>query len=458
MQLSDICCAVHLSWFPRNPDIRHGDYPGVKQKGAGGAHACFGFIARFAELLLGVEPLWVMPALGVAFAGLLWSNEYSWVGLVVASFAFLLRRVVRGCFSLSTPFDIPIGLFLVAGVVGLFASPDWGISLGAFQSVLACILLYYTLVNISHPAYIKGGLVFAILAIAAAALLAFRGDMSTPPIAVPIGTWVQGWTQYLPQVPRLANIVTPTITSTRGLLMSVEAILILLMGIVLFAGRIWIRAVAILLSGFFLMVLLLAGSQGAWLAVAIAVLFLLICRSRWSLLPASAAVAVGYWGFKHGWFDPQHFILFHPEGSWTARVSLWHEASAVIQSHPVTGCGLGYLSHYYSSQPYLGPHNAYLQFYADVGIVGALAFLCALAVLFKVAWKVFRSSASHHWRGFAIGILAAILAISIHGLFETSPVGIVAQGVGTYYYIVSPIFWILAGVLVRTLCIIEDNP
>jgi len=449
--------AVHLFGFSRNPDIRHGDYPEVRRKAAGESRACFVFLARFADLLLGVEPLWVIPALGVAFAGLLWGNEYSWVGLVVASFAFLLRRFVKGYFSLSTPFDIPIGLFLVAAVVGLFASPDWGISLGAFQSALACILLYYMLVNISHPAYIKWGLVIAILAIAAAALLAFREGILTPPIAGPIGTWVQGWAQHLPQVPRVANIITPTITSTHGLLISVEAVLILLMGIVLFAGRIWIRAVAILLSGFFLMVLLLAGSQGAWLALGIAVFFLLICRSRWSLLPASAAVAVGYWGFKHAWFDPHHFVSFRPDSSLAERVTLWQHALGVIQHHPMVGCGLGYLSEYYYSPRYYGPHNAYLQLYADVGIVGALAFLCALAVLFKVAWKVFRSSASHHWRGFAIGILAAILAIGIHGLFETSPVGIVAWGVGTYYYIVSPIFWILAGVLVRVACVFEAD-
>jgi hypothetical protein len=72
-----------------------------------------------------------------------------------------------------------------------------------------------------------------------------------------------------------------------------------------------------------------------------------------------------------------------------------------------------------------------------------------LVVLLGVGLKVVRACKSHIWYGFGVGILAAILAISIHGVFETSPAGVLAEGVGTYYYIVSPVFWVLAGLLVR---------
>jgi O-antigen ligase len=394
-----------------------------------------------------------MPALAFAFIGLLWGIDYAWVGLVVVSVSFLLRRWLQGYFSLSTPFDVPIALFLVAAVMGVLVSPSWEISLGAFQSFLACVLLYYTLVNISRPSFIKWGFALAGLGVAAAFLLGFKDGVLVPPLVASLGDWVHKLTQHFPQVPQPSEVVNPVLDNAYGIAMAVEVTLIPLIGIILFALKALNKVAAILLSGLLLTILLLIGSQGAWLAVGVAVLFLLFCWSRWSLLPTSAALAIGYWGFRHRWFDPHTFLFFHPDGSLTGRVPLWREAIGIIQQHPITGCGLGCLSQY--SSDYTNPHNAYLQLYSDMGIVGAIAFVYALVVLFKMGLKMLSSSRVHPWYGFAVGILAAILAISIHAIFETSPVGILAEGAGTYYYIASPIFWVLAGLLVRSKRVLE---
>lgn len=411
-------------------------------------------LSKLADLLLEVELIWVMPALAFTCASLLWGANYSWVGLVIASIPFLLRRWRKGYFSHRTPFDLPVGLFFVASLIGLFASSDWELSLRAFQSCLACILFYYLMVNILHPGYVKWGFIFTAICTLVAIFLAFSEGFSPPSIAGQIGTWIQEQLQHLPQMLRIPNYAPPAASTPHGLTIALEIVLIPLIGISLFTRKLSKKMVAIFLSLLFLMLLLLFGSQGAWIAVGAAVLFLLLWRSRWLLLPVSAAAGVGYLGFRHGWFDPQLFFLSNPQDSLEGRLGLWQGAIEVIQDHPITGCGLGCLAQF-SHDP--NPHNAYLQFYADMGIIGALAFLCALVVAAKIALDLLRSSKAHPWYGFAVGLLTTILAVGIHGFFEVTPAGISYEGADTYYYIVSPILWILAGLLVRTQRILKDN-
>ena len=416
-------------------------------------------LSKLADLLLNTEPFWVIPALAFTYTSLLWGMNYSWVGLIIASLPFPLRRWREGYFTHRTPFDLPVGLFFIASLIGLFASPDWGLSLRAFQSCLVCILLYYSLANIPHIGYVKWGFAFAGVCILAAILLALGGGFSPPPIAGQFGTWVEEQLQRLPQIPHLSNLVTPTISGSHGLTIALEIILIPLIGISLFTCKLSGRMAAIFFSLLFLILLFLFASQGAWLAVGIAVFLLLLWRSRWLLLPVSAAAGIGYWGFRHEWFDPHLFLSpfnrVTPGSSLGDRIALWQEAIGVIQDHPATGCGLGYLEQF--SPTHLSPHNAYLQLYADMGIAGALTFLCALTIGGGIALNLLGSPGTHPWHGFAIGLLVAIVAIGIHGIFEASPAGILAEGTHTYYYVVSPVFSILAGLLVRTQRILQSE-
>ena len=62
-----------------------------------------------------------------------------------------------------------------------------------------------------------------------------------------------------------------------------------------------------------------------------------------------------------------------------------------------------------------------------------------------------------YWYGFAVGLVATILAVLVHGFFEVTPAGIPYERIDTYYYIVSPILWVLAGSLVRTQRILNAN-
>lgn len=71
-----------------------------------------------------------------------------------------------------TPFDLPVALIVAGGLVGLWVSPVFGLSLGAFQSLLAATLVYYSLCNYYRPARLmKWGLPLSALALLGATFL-----------------------------------------------------------------------------------------------------------------------------------------------------------------------------------------------------------------------------------------------------------------------------------------------
>ncbi len=80
--------------------------------------------------------------------------------------------------------------------------------------------------------------------------------------------------------------------------------------------------------------------------------------------------------------------------------------------------------------------------------LGVLAFASSLAIAFKLALDIIRSPRRHPWYGFGIGVLIACLATIIVGVVESAPIGVPLVGIDTYYYIVSPVPWLLAGFLV----------
>ena len=79
---------------------------------------------------------------------------------------------------------------------------------------------------------------------------------------------------------------------------------------------------------------------------------------------------------------------------------------------------------------------------------GVLAFASSLVIALKLALDIIRSPRKHPWYGFSIGVLLACLATIIVSVVESAPTGVPLVGIDTYYYIVSPVPWLLAGFLV----------
>jgi putative inorganic carbon (hco3(-)) transporter len=113
-----------------------------------------------------------------------------------------------------------------------------------------------------------------------------------------------------------------------------------------------------------------------------------------------------------------------------SRLALWGAAGAMFVSHPVLGVGYGNYRLLYND--YLGSngpdaldsHNLYLQFLADVGIVGFLVFCVLMGAFSRMALKLARQP-DPFLRILGIGMGGALATTLIHGvvdyLFNANP-------------------------------------
>ena len=138
---------------------------------------------------------------------------------------------------------------------------------------------------------------------------------------------------------------------------------------------------------------------------------------------------------------------------WETTVELLEDSSLF------TGLGLGCWGFVYHGTEVLthptNVHNSYLELYTNTGILGALALMVLLVIGCKLAWDIIRSPRNHPWYGFGIGVLLACVATLLVGVVENSPMGLPLVGTDDYRYIVSPLPWVLGGLLVsahRLIC------
>lgn len=308
-----------------------------------------------------------------------------WIGLALAFLPFPLRRARQGHLMLITPLDLPIAVFVAGAMVGLIVSPESGLSLGAFQSTLALLLFYYSWVNHPRlPSVMKSLIILG--------LLAALGQV------------------IFVAVERPGRLTTPdSLEPTyHGLALALVIVAAILFGVAIFGKRTRTR----IASG-------------------------LICLALLGTVSFLVQESV-----------PRLFSGESVDG----RLPRWETTASLLYDSPLTGLGLGaWALTYHGTEVITHPthaHNAYLELYANHGILGALSLVLFLVIGGKLAWDIARSPRNHPWYGFGIGVLLAGLATLIIGVVESAPIGVPLVEADSYRYIVSPAPWILAGLLV----------
>ena len=126
--------------------------------------------------------------------------------------------------------------------------------------------------------------------------------------------------------------------------------------------------------------------------------------------------------------------LVHRFNLGMGRFGFWEEAVSLIEKHPVFGSGLNT----YSKSTNAYAHNCYLQMAAEIGIVGLLAFLAMIAVLF---WQSLRSWATlkdPYWETLLAGSLAGFAGFLFQSAFDTT----------LYSVQLGNLMWIMMGLIV----------
>lgn len=352
-------------------------------------------LTKLADVFLRIQLLWTTLAAALVYLSYLLnlSPVLCWVSLALACLPLPLRLARSGIRAFRTPFDLPIVLLLTGAFIGFSVSPDRVISLGALQCVLAITLFYYSLVNSPRMAtIIKWVVILSSLALLIA-LLFFVLDMSL--------------------IERQPNFVIGGSGTHHGLAMYLTIVACLLLGIAAFDRSRRTKILASALSLLFLVV---------------------IVEMTWDSLTS----------LVHG-------------VSISGRWPIWDNSASLLAESPLTGLGLGCWALTYWDTAILGAdavggithaHNAYIELYSNTGILGALALLIALGIGAKLSLDIIRSPRTHPWYGFGVGVILACIATLLVGIVESAPTGVPLVATETYYYVISPIAWILGGLLV----------
>lgn len=106
------------------------------------------------------------------------------------------------------------------------------------------------------------------------------------------------------------------------------------------------------------------------------------------------------------------------------RIAHWQAAVSMAQDHPIFGVGLGNYADVYESyrlinweEPLGHAHNLYLNFLAETGAVGLVAYLGFWLVIFGVTWTA-RRHPGRHERAVAVGLLGCWTYIAVHSIFD----------------------------------------
>ncbi|MBP9686267.1 MAG: O-antigen ligase family protein [Candidatus Doudnabacteria bacterium] len=165
--------------------------------------------------------------------------------------------------------------------------------------------------------------------------------------------------------------------------------------------------------------LLLSLSRGGWLGLAAAVgVFLLVAANR-KLLKAALVIVMVMMVVVSAVPNFRYRVLlpFHGEKSSVARFSLWHTGWEMVQDSPLLGKGLlGFSNNWdrYNTDPnlqrYPAPHNIFLNFWIDTGLLGMVSFL---GLLVLALWRGIKAK-----KGYQLGLALACIAMLIHGLVD----------------------------------------
>lgn len=176
----------------------------------------------------------------------------------------------------------------------------------------------------------------------------------------------------------------------------------------------------LLIFGYLLLslVIYLTYSYGAWLGLLAALVFLVFKQKRFKIISAFLLIFILFFVIQ---IPAQKFqkLLDFSYPSLESRLVIWQSAWEIIKDHPLNGIGPGMFQKYYldyQAQPYLEwavpqPHNLFLAFWLQAGLIGLIGFMWLLIDFFKrIRFKQVLSSI----------LIGAMIYILIHGLIDTT--------------------------------------
>ena len=308
-----------------------------------------------------------------------------------------------------TPYDIPIVLLLVAGVIGIAVAPDHVRALGIYRAYfLEAIAVFYIAVDLVRTRE----QLRTVLLVAAAGYALFAVGQ--------IISFANVFAHHAIQIdapPAFLN------TSSNSVALYLEPPLAFAVGFVLFPDTKRERLLGLGFGTVYLTALVLALSRASYVALAfLAVTAILTASSsRARLWIAGALALIGLVVLELPFTATRLGTFGH---SIQLRMSIYSEALRMLSTRPLTGAGIsGFPVRVAPYRPSgeeveLYPHNIWLTTWSELGLLGLVSFA---VVFFGLLWRGLRAVGREDLvlRSVAWGSTGAIVLYLIHGLFDS---------------------------------------
>jgi O-antigen ligase len=303
---------------------------------------------------------------------------------------------------ISTKYDIPILLLLVAGAISVLVARDHRGALGLYRAYfIEPVAVFYVAVDllrrtedIKHVllALLAGSSAFAILnlVVFAEALLNHHLNVGSAPSAL------YGDSNYV------AMYLEPPVALAAGL--------------VLFANTPrwrWIGIGWLAITGSALFVMF---SKGSYLALGALAVVAVFSVRRWRL-PLLVGVTFAVVLLSRLPLIQARFSTLY--ASYAGRIQIFTVALRMLHDHPIFGLGLGGYSFLLNGKtPEVYPHDIWLTFWVETGILGLTAFAVVLAGLLWTGWRAWPRTPDFY-RAALWGVLGALVLWTVHGLVDS---------------------------------------
>lgn len=296
------------------------------------------------------------------------------LGILLTCFRFFLHRLLK---FKKLPFDIPILIFACISLLSCLNSPDKFFSFYNCTHTLGVYILVYILIGqgIENYADVKK-LLFAILAGFSLCVL-YGLYQATFVITASDALWVDSNV-----FPELKRRITGTLQNPNIFAGYITMVLAILLGLFTESKAYKEKALYLLIMLVSATALVFTYSRAAMLTIFIVLIVLGILRDK-SIIVVSILVAIVCLIANPLLLERMTSIFTTVDTSTEMRLAFYEATLAMIEDHPILGCGWGaYFMVYPEYDFYLQgadvkivhAHNVYLNYVAEVGIIGAAAF------------------------------------------------------------------------------------
>jgi len=315
--------------------------------------------------------------------------------------------------------------FVAAGIVSTLISPDKHAALGILKAfILEPVLFFYSLQfvirrfeDLTTP--------YNLLFLSAVLVSLFGILQYFTFIHLPLRFWGTGV-----EVERITSVFD----YPNALSLYLAPLVALFFSGWLFGGRVLNRKN--LLIGLFIMLLglYLTFSRGAWLAFVLTLIWLLWLRYDYKKVFGSFLVLLALLFAIPA--TRNRLMLVAHDASSSAHVQLWAAGLQKVKQSPVLGNGLAGYRNTLEQQNFTGeilnyPHNIFLNFWLEMGLVGLVSFFGIIIVSVKKYKK------DYNW--YLLGALAYLSIFVIHGLVD---VPYFKNDLSILFWFVISIFWV----------------